>query len=722
MSMFYSKKIIYIILISLTAMENAFSYTASESETVDLVYGDEQMISIATGNNQLLYKAPAVASVITQQQILNSSATTLNELLESVPGLHISSNYFAGDAIYSMRGFFRDPDAGVLLLFNGTPLNNLQKGSRPSAFQMPLASIDHIEIIRGPGSAVYGADAFVGTINIITKDFDDTNDLSAGVRFGSFSHQSYWFQNSFKYTDWSLSYNLELQSDKGDDSRIVNRDLQSYLDDQTSTDVSLAPSTMETEYNVINLLFNASNNNWMFKQLIWGNKDQSNEHGIPGIDTLDHDGNTDSQLFLSSLQYRDDTFTKHWSLDAKFSYLHSQSEHHLNLLPAGSNAPIGTDGNLFTPGTRSVIFPSGMTDLSETIEDHLNLEVIGFYRGFDQQQIRLSAGYQYQKYESSEWRNFGPGVLDEGQSLAEEQLTDVSSDSLVFLPANSRKIAHISIQDEWDFSTDWTLTAGLRYDQYSDFGNTSNPRIALVWQTRYDLTTKLLYGRAFRAPTYTELYLQNRPGTDGNPDLKPEVIDTIELAFDYRPNSDFTSTLSFFDYHAKDLIFSVDSTTAANTTTMENTGVQDAYGIEFDFHWKLNNQLKLYSNYSWQHSSLFDTDLEPAFAPHQQSFIELNYAFAPYWHFIPQLHWVDFGPREQGDYRDEISNSTRLDARLRYRNHYKNWEFSLIARNILNDDLVEPSLGNETITGGAAIEEDIPMSGTALYVEYRIYP
>jgi len=702
--------------------DSCLSYTASESETVGLVYGDEQMVSIATGNYQLLYKAPAVASVITRQQIAESSATNLNELLEMVPGLHVSRDYLSGDAIYSMRGFFRDPDAGVLLLFNGVPLNNLQKGSRFSALQMPLENIDQIEVIRGPGSAVYGADAFVGTINIVTKNITSADDVSAGIRLGSFSNKHLWFQDILKLPGWSLSYMLELQSDKGDDGRVVEADLQSYLDVQALTNASAAPGSISSEYNVLNMLFDVSYQDWKLQQWIWLNTDQGNGHGLPGIDTLDPEGGIDSRVFLSSVEYNNHNFSHDWSLNGRFSYLHNQSRQLQYLLPAGSNAPIGDDGNLFTPGTRSVFFTSGMIDSTDIRENHLNLELTAFYRAFRQHQIRLSSGYQYQTYDANESRNFGPGVLDAGQSVAQSQLTDVSSDSLVFLPSNTRKISHLSVQDEWDFTTDWSLTTGIRYDQYSDFGNTINPRLALVWQTRHDLTTKFLYGRAFRAPTYMELYLQNRPGTDGNPALQPEVIDTLELAFDYRPSSEFRTTLSLFDYRAQDLIFSVDSITAANTKTLENSETQDGYGIEFDFHWRLNDQFKIYSNFAWQFSTLFGTDQQPALAPQRQAFVDLKWSFAPYWQFIPQVHWIDYGPREVGDSREELASQLQLDARLRYRNHYKNWEFSVIARNLLNEDLFEPSLANTSISGGAAIENDIPMPGAAIYLELRIFP
>jgi outer membrane receptor for ferrienterochelin and colicins len=81
---------------------------------------------------------------------------------------------------------------------------------------------------------------------------------------------------------------------------------------------------------------------------------------------------------------------------------------------------------------------------------------------------------------------------------------------------------------------------------YSDFGDTFNPRIALVWQSAYNLTTKFMYGRAFRAPSFSELFNVNNPVAQGNDSLDPESIDWYELAFDYQPRADLRTGLNLF--------------------------------------------------------------------------------------------------------------------------------------------------------------------------------
>ncbi|CAK0780863.1 hypothetical protein CCP3SC15_810013 [Gammaproteobacteria bacterium] len=71
---------------------------------------------------------------------------------------------------------------------------------------------------------------------------------------------------------------------------------------------------------------------------------------------------------------------------------------------------------------------------------------------------------------------------------------------------HQRRVDYLYAQDEWNLARDWTLTAGVRHDRYSDFGSTTNPRLALVWDATLNLTAKLLFGQAFRAPSFTEQY------------------------------------------------------------------------------------------------------------------------------------------------------------------------------------------------------------------------
>src|SRR6185312_5112227 len=139
--------------------------------------------------------------------------------------------------------------------------------------------------------------------------------------------------------------------------------------------------------------------------------------------------------------------------------------------------------------------------------------------GFEQHRIRLGTGYQVEDmYETAEQKNFtitvSPGIGPEIIPLS--GIVDATNDpSLIYMQPHKRHVSYVFAQDEWSIAKDWTLTAGVRQDRYSDFGDTTNPRLALVWNAAYNLTVKALHGQAFRAPSFSEEYAVNNPVATG---------------------------------------------------------------------------------------------------------------------------------------------------------------------------------------------------------------
>jgi len=157
-----------------------------DEEALIELYGDEETVSIATGSATPISRAPAVATVITEQDIKDVGANDIDDVLETVPGLHVArSNTYS--PVYSFRGIYTAENPQVLMLINGVAITNLFPGNRGLVWGgMPVESISRIEVIRGPGSAVYGADAFAGVINIITKTASDIDGFEFGSRLGRF--------------------------------------------------------------------------------------------------------------------------------------------------------------------------------------------------------------------------------------------------------------------------------------------------------------------------------------------------------------------------------------------------------------------------------------------------------------------------------------------------------------------------------------------------------
>lgn len=107
-----------------------FGVASDDDENLSFLYGDEDFVSIATGRKQLISKAPAVASVITAEDIKKTGAKDIAEALEAVVGLHVSTLAAAYNPVFSIRGIHSDVNPQVLMLINGIPITNVFAGDR----------------------------------------------------------------------------------------------------------------------------------------------------------------------------------------------------------------------------------------------------------------------------------------------------------------------------------------------------------------------------------------------------------------------------------------------------------------------------------------------------------------------------------------------------------------------------------------------------------------
>lgn len=672
-------------------------------------YRTDRLLITATGSQLPVHKAPAVASIITAEDIEKMGATTLSDVLETVPGMHTGPSSDSGYRTnYHIRGIYTGINQQVLMLINGIPINALYLGSRQTAFRMSTANISRIEIVRGPGSAVHGADAFAGTINVITKDVHEVQNIQSGLRVGSFETYDTWLQGGAVWNGWETAFSMEYGQSDGDEDRIITSDRQTNLDNIFGTNASLTPGVMDTHYKYLETNLALRKDNWNFRQRYWTNLNEF-PYWAGVTDTLSTGNELDMVSYLADLRYDNSKISPYWELNAGLNYLYQRSDFKLVLFPPGAVVLIGSDGNLFT-GPNVVSFPDGVIGAPERTEQTVAGDVSTIYSGFSDHRLRLGLGAKHMELEARSYSNFGPGVIDGTQPVVDGTLTDLTGTPYAYVPNKSRQIWFVFAQDEWSFARHWDLTAGVRYDRYSDFGGTFNPRLALVWETRYDLTTKLLYGQAFRPPSFQELYTKNNPANKGNPDLDPETIETFELAFDYQPLTSLRTILNLFVYEAKDLIEQVPDAVGTGKTT-QNARDQEGYGFELEMDWEITDTLRLKANCALQDSENKQTDASVANTPRLQFYINPHWNFLPEWSLDGQIKWIGDRKRAEGDTRDPIDDYALVGLTLRRTNLFEYWDLAVAVRNLLDEDVREPT--------GTAIPDDYPMPGRSVYAEVR---
>ncbi|HJV03029.1 MAG TPA: TonB-dependent receptor [Burkholderiaceae bacterium] len=675
----------------------AHAQPSSEEEELTLVYGDNDSVSIATGNVQALRRAPAVASVITAADIAAMGATDLDQVLETVPGIHVARSANNYSPLYVVRGIFSAYLPQLLVMQNGVPITTIYQGNKGNLWGgYPVEHIARIEIIRGPGSALYGSDAFSGVINIITKGPAETQGTELGARAGSFHTYDGWVQHGGKAGPVDVAAYVRVGQTDGFKS-IIDADAQTRNDHLFGTHASYAPGPVNVGNKAVDANLELGLDKWKARFGYKLRDDLGTGAGIASA--LDPVGKQKSERITTGLSWADPQFRPDWGLGASINTLQymQQIPVDFQLLPPGTVLPSGA-------------FPNGMLGGPDTTERQVRLAAYADYSGVEGHRMRVGAGHDdLNMYHTHETRNFT--YAPNGLPIPQPTVVDFS-DTNPFIFPQHRRLDYVYLQDEWNFAKDWNLTAGVRHDRYSDAGGTTNPRLALVWDATFDLTAKLLYGRAFRAPSFNESYSITNPVALGNPNLRPETNGTAEASLAWQARADAQVNATFYRYDMRDIIRTVPNAVAGTGATYANTGDQTGHGVELESSWTVNRDLRLLGNYAWQKSVDSATGRDAGYAPHHHLFGRADWQLAGAYLLSTQLNWVADRHRAAGDTRAPIADYKTVDLSLSTRHGREQWNFTATVRNLFNADVREPSLAP-----GVALPHDLPMAPRALSLQ-----
>lgn len=660
-----------------------------------------QSVSVATGKRQDAARAPSVTSVITARDIEVMGARTLGEILQTVPGIQVTSTWTNG-TVYTMRGLSTRDNPEVLLLVNGLRAHFSYSSSKgiDSWSGFPVSAIARVEIIRGPGSAVYGADAFAGVINLITKTVRDLEGTEIGARMGSFETRDAWLIHGTRWEGFEITTILDVSHSDGH-QRTVESDAQTLFDQQHGTNASLAPGPFNNHRTAYDARLDIAKKNWRFRTNLHRGEEIGGGAGI--AEALDPTHPMREELFNAELLWSDRDFSKNWGLASRLAFRRQGFEYKWVIFPPGAI-------------NSNVLYPNGFLGNPSAYETETQLALSAVFHGWQGHLLRLGTGYgYYDMYKTREWKNFGPNPHT-GGVISPLEMVGVSDTAAVFIPETARDSKYVFLQDTWALNAHWELTAGVRHDEFSDFGGTTNPRLGLVWAPRHDITAKLLYGRAFRAPSLQEQYNRNNPVFIGNPDLQPEKMETWEIAMDYRLSNTLNLAVNLFRYEVEDKI-TIQSSGTTNLGYV-NGAKWEGQGGELEFRWKTSPRSSLLFNYSYQDSEDQDGHRLPN-GPRQKVYLRGDYLLGQKWFFDTQINWNDGWTREVHDPRPALDGYTTVDLILRHKNiRGGQSNIAVGVRNLFDADVRYPSQGPGA-SGALNLPDDIPGPGRYYFMDYR---
>jgi outer membrane receptor for ferrienterochelin and colicins len=499
----------------------------------------------ATTTEQDLSNAPASISVITQQALQKRPVQDLKDALSGVKSVQFNGVGMSRRGI-SLRGM---PSEHTLVLIDGKRINPSAGAIAHSDFDLnwiPLATIERIEVVRGPMSSLYGSEALGGIVNIITKT--PSEDWAGTVRLagqspeqhGGQQHQVNGYISGALIPDrLSLSLTGEVQRQQetpfSKDKRLS--DLEG--NDNHHLGMALRWQLDPTQ----DLTFDYSQG----REERWRNTITA--------------GKVISEYESTDVLKRQQMSLTH---DKDWSWGHTQVRGYRNQLQRENHRSAGQKSN----------------DPQKIIGSVVD------------GQITFDPFYQHRLTVGSEWRK--------------EELEDLSVNSHGQDQAIHRAVF---LQDEWQLAQDWSLTLGSRLDQHEAFGWEHSPRAYLMYQFNPDWQMRIGAGRGYKAPSLKQLSASynsigggGRFTIYGNPDLQPETNTTYEWGVEYQQDA-FTFGTTLFENQLNDLIHTRCTANCGQRgreqRTYENIDQARIRGLELEMNWAFHSDWQWHGNYTY---------------------------------------------------------------------------------------------------------------------------
>jgi iron complex outermembrane receptor protein len=519
----------------------------------ELVHMKVDTVVGASKYTQLVTDAPASVTVVTAEEIQRRQYRSISDLLRTIRGFYVTNdrNY----EYVGTRGFIRpgDYNSRILVLVDGHRLNDSIYGSAliGQEFPLDLEFVERVEVIRGPGSALYGSSAMFGVINVITKRAPQApggavsalgGDQRTMGMAGSYGHLS------DGGTSWLAGFSAYRSAGV--------RDL--YFPELADSTASAGHAYSGDRTRRINGLVNITRGGFTV-QSIYGLREKLVPTG--SFDAIFDDPRSrtlDGQAFV------DLSYNRSWSKGGEIA-ARVFADHY------------GFDG--YTPYPSE---PASVINHDLARADWWGTELRASRRWLEQH--RVTAGFELRDNYRQLMQNF-----------------DVAPYTGYLNDARDSDVWSLYVEDEWRLGRAVTIEAGVRSDSTTGMRAQVNPRGALILKPAANSTFKLLHGRAFRAPTVYELYWRQADVSKPNPDLRSERMASTELAFEQYVGSIWRVSANAFHYRLHDLVNQT-LDPADDLLVYQNLDAARATGIEVEVDAKWSSGVRARASQTLQRS------------------------------------------------------------------------------------------------------------------------
>lgn len=659
-------------------------YDATEQTIKGLMFTEavfqiEESFYVVTASRKRehVQHAPAIMTVIYRNDLQFQQARTLTQILNTVPGFNAVIDHL-GDDIFEIRG--TRAFNKFLVMIDSHKLNNqIFGGLRYVLDSIPLSLIERIEIIRGPGSAMYGANAFIGVINIITRNPPEKHRLEAEGGVGSFESYQLGLFHSSNFDNWRGLFSGIYRSTEGDELK-VNSDAE-----------GLSGSTKD-DRNTVGL----------FGKIDYNSKNRNN------IKVSGFYSDSQRDPYIGQAFVLNDRTTRNYQsyyIDVEGNF--ALNKHNLMLRGYIDQFFYDADWQLEPEGWPVEDFIKGQLAEDEAKDIKTGLEAQFNYMANDELNFLFGGEFYYTAlYDSESKDNFTPSAIPNPLfNFIDLYKTDdpwiEETDQLNYSGFGQLHYRPFYTGPNYFFDK-FSLIAGLRFDYNDRYGDFWSPRAGIVLGPINNLFVKLLYGKAFRSPNFNEIKAKKQGDVVGNIDLSPEEIDTVEAELLFDKWKWLKPSFNFFYNRINDLIVPDPDRLTPPRRFLNLSGNVDRYGFVSEIRGNLPLNLSYYFNISYVNGDMLDL------IPRWKSNFLFGIPFKDRFNLIYYLNYIGERKRAIDDYRGNIDSVLLQNLSFTADIIKDRLKLRIYIRNLFNKEYVSPD-------PSGLIFNDYPMTGRYIY-------
>ncbi len=553
--------------ITMTALRDVdlFELSLEELMNLEVVSASKKAVKIT--------EAPAIISVITAQQINDAGYQSVAEALQTIPGIDLL--YDGLHSNFGVRGINGGLNAWSRIL--KVMIDNQPVSFRASSENwldkelIPISAVQRIEVVRGPSSALYGAHAFLGVVNIITRNSEESGGAvspSVGLINNNLTYGGeavFW--KKIKQFDFLFSASKFSENRSG--LGLKNIPMKTVYDESivSSNDMSQPMSILAKASYTSSLLGNFGVD---FNYQYVDTYGEFQEWGV-----LTHKNRINQNNYYLRASYNKSFSQKDFQY-ISLTYTHGQALQNEHLM----------------------VNQIGLADWLSRIVGYSGLNLNYEFRYSVGKQSTITAGVEYNR-DNQQLQTYFYNFNNNTSQPTDRLLGDtIFSNYGVYL----QSIIYPFELFQKDVPLGFTF--GIRYDGNSIYGNEINYRLAGVYQLSENLSTKLLYGTSYKAPAASQLYstIMVPNGVKGNPELKPENANTMEIELGGKITNNLLFSITGFYNNVTDKVeFVKDPGLTSNVIPM-NVDKIKSFGSEVSLSY-YKKYFNCYANLSYQNSS-----------------------------------------------------------------------------------------------------------------------